>query len=237
MAGLKLHITKDAIGSKEFRDSVDAFTKMLDALGHEVSSSSQWMLSVARGSIGILAEFLVDEAHGEDKIIFFDNIRSKLVDIAHGEADPSEPANREYLRLADAVDNGSGEETGAEIVAFDDGGNLEAKPLLKVTHPTKAAAKSPEEHSFGSVTGKVYSLNGLRGNRFQMIDESTNSVVKGTYESGMVHAMSSVFMQRATLAGEITYSNGKPKSIKARLVHKEPSRLPSLMSLRGILEG
>ena len=97
----------------------------------------------------------------------------------------------------------------------------------------------PETYlSIGSVTGFLYLVNCKELDTFSIRNEETGIAVSGRFDAGLFDDFRAALNERATVSGVITYNrDGRIKSIKASAVRIEPSGVPRLSSLRGILEG
>ena len=237
MGTLTLHIKRDTLRPDEFMGSMEAFAKMIVALSDDVSPSMTWEMSVEKGSMCINAKLVSDDPDIKDVSPMFEVINGNVRDLSDGKVTPSCPerATRAFLKLVSEVGEVDGRQSLADIESFGGGGFEHS--VMPVRRAPVAETAPPEYTSVGSFTGEVFALNSKRGNRFSIVDEATRRVVKGYFKDDLLDDFRSIYKNRSTVSGIITYyGDGKVKCIEAKRVYREPRCLPRLVDLRGILE-
>ena len=233
---LRLHIKESSLELKEFQACVVAFADTIQALADESAPMARWMISVEQGSLCINAELeSTDEA--VDVAPMFSVIEGGVKALTEGRATGVVPdrARAAYRKLTAAV-CGRDNSTLAEIVSI--GGAHSGMPMAVSLHKEDCDAAATPLKAVGSITGQVYQLN-VRGNsnRFGIIDETTGAFVRGTFGDPLLEGFKDAVKRRSLVAGIITYApDGTLKSLDARSIAPLPTKVPSMSSLRGILE-
>lgn len=236
MNAIQLHIKTSDIDLDAFRSSVDAFAGMIRALSDDAAPMAAWRVSVDKGSLVLNAQMVVtDEV---DPQPMFQVIQGNLNALITGNGVASCPrkAQEEYNKLASAFAGDGERGLQAEILTFSGG----EKPtcVLPVGKPVQHVAERGKYKAVGSVTGSICFLSVKRGNKFGMVDDATGKYVQGTFQEAVLPQIRSVFKSRAMVSGIITYHpDGTIASLDARSVIPEPTQLPKLSSMFGILEG
>ncbi|WP_039910406.1 hypothetical protein [Collinsella intestinalis] len=231
---VRLHIDDEQLDLDSFKKCVDSFAEMIQALSDDAAPFARWLFSVERGSMIFNAELVTEEEY--DLGPCFEVISGFVDRLASGRdvAVCPKKARDGYLKLASALDAGDEGSARAHIKVINGGCSVKEVPVYRAFE----VVDEPRDYQVvGSVTGAICTLNSKRGNKFGMIDEGTGRYIKGKFQDRMLDDIRSSFKRRATVSGILTYrSDGTIVSIDARKIVVLPEKLPSLSSLRGILE-
>ncbi len=236
MNAVQLHIKTNDIDLDAFRSSVDAFVGMIRALSDDAAPMAKWRMSVDKGSLVLNAQMVMDDE--VDLQPMFQVIQGNLNALTTGNGLASCPrkAQEEYYKLASAFAEDDERGLQAEILTFS--GGEQPTHVLPVGKPVQHVVERAKYKAVGSITGSIRSLSVKRGNKFGMVDDTTGRYVQGTFQEAVLPQIRSVFNSRAMVSGIITYHpDGTIASLDARSVIPEPTQLPELTSMFGILEG
>lgn len=234
---IQLHIKTNDIDLEAFRSSVDAFAGMIRALSDDAAPMATWRVSVDKGSLVLNAQMIID-VDDIDPQPMFQVIQGNLDALSAGAGIDSCPkrAREEYNKLAAALAGGGDNGVQAEILTFS--GSDSPSRVMPVVKPVHHAAEGQKYKAVGSVTGTICSLSVKRGNKFGMIDDATGKYIHGTFREAILPQIREALKCRAMVSGVISYHpNGTIASLDVRSVLLEPTQLPKLTDMFGILEG
>ncbi|MCF6412919.1 hypothetical protein I7648_04285 [Collinsella tanakaei] len=234
---IQLHIKTSDIDLDAFRSSVDAFASMIRALSDDAAPMATWRVSVDKGSLVLNAQMVIDD-DDIDPQPMFQVIQGNLDALSAGTGIDSCPkkAREEYNKLAAALAGGGDNGAQAEILTFS--GSDSPSRVLSVVALDQRVAEGEKYKAVGSVTGTICFLSVKRGNKFGMVDDATGRYIHGTFREAVLPQIREALKCRAMVSGVITYHpNGTIASLDARSVLLEPTRLPKLTDMFGILEG
>ena len=211
------HVVQSRISIGQLTGTVDAFTRLNEELVRTTSDSVSWMPSVESGSSSLNTGLIADDDEPMPDVtpalsIFKDNVEAQVI-----------------------RKNENGEAVGMPFPAYDstsEYGNVAFDNL------ERDETSGPATYiSVGSVTGRILGMNSKGQNMFTITDEETGQPIGGSYDDDLLGCFRHALKTRATVSGIVKYDrNGRIRSIEASAVRLEPTNVPRLSTLRGILK-